>query len=235
MSHIHIDVENLKFSYREDAPVLTDVSFRLSEGESVGLIGSNGAGKSTLLRTLVGLVMPVSGSVRIEEIPLEKGTLAKIREKIGYVFQDADNQLFMTTVEEDVAFGPKNYGLPKDEVDARTRDALMLCGIEHLAKRPVYQLSGGEKKLAQLATILSMHPDIMLLDEPSASLDPKNRRNLIEIVNGFDHMKIIASHDLDFIEKTCDRVLFLDGGRIVYDGPAKEVLVNEAFLIEHGL
>ncbi|MCQ2523422.1 MAG: energy-coupling factor ABC transporter ATP-binding protein [Lachnospiraceae bacterium] len=235
MSHIHIDVENVNFSYLKDKPILKDITFQAKENDSIGIIGANGVGKSTLLKLLVGLNADFSGSIRVEEIPLERKTLSKIREKIGYVFQDSDNQLFMTTVYQDVAFGPENYGLPKDEVEKRVEDALNKVKIPYLIDKPVYQLSGGEKKLVAIATILSMNPDIILMDEPSVSLDPKNRRNLINILNEFDHLKIISSHDLDFIWDTTSRVILMSEGRIVADGPTEEILRDEALLDRYGL
>ncbi len=235
MSHIHIDVEGLSFSYEGGVPVLQDISFHVGENEAVGLIGANGVGKSTLLKLLVGLDLGFTGSIRVSEVPLEKRTLPKIREKIGYVFQDADAQLFMTTVGEDVAFAPRNYGLPEDEVEKRVTAALEKVHIPHLRDKAVYKLSGGEKKLASIATILSMTPDIILMDEPSVALDPRNRRNLIHIINEFDHLKLIASHDLDFIRDTCERVILMSGGRIIRDGKAEEILRDKELLEENGL
>ena len=235
MSHIHIDVEGLSFSYEGGVPVLQDIGFHVGENEAVGLIGANGVGKSTLLKLLVGLDLGFTGSIRVSEVPLEKRTLPKIREKIGYVFQDADAQLFMTTVGEDVAFAPRNYGLPEDEVEKRVTAALEKVHIPHLRDKAVYKLSGGEKKLASIATILSMTPDIILMDEPSVALDPRNRRNLIHVVNEFDHLKIIASHDLDFIWDTCGRVILMNGGRIIRDGKAEEILSDKELLEENGL
>ena len=235
MSHIHIDVEGLSFSYEGGVPVLQDISFHVGENEAVGLIGANGVGKSTLLKLLVGLDLGFSGSIRVSEVPLEKRTLPKIREKIGYVFQDADAQLFMTTVGEDVAFAPRNYGLPEDEVEKRVTAALEKVHIPHLRDKAVYKLSGGEKKLASIATILSMTPDIILMDEPSAALDPRNRRNLIGIINRFDHLKIIASHDLDFILDTCERTILVGGGKIIKDGPTEELLSDRELLEANGL
>ena len=235
MSHIHIDVKDLSFAYESGIPVLQDISFHVGENESVGLIGANGVGKSTLLKLLVGLDLRFDGSIRVSEVPLEKKTLPKIREKIGYVFQDADAQLFMTTVGEDVAFAPRNYGLPEEEVEKRVTAALERVHISHLRDKAVYKLSGGEKKLASIATILSMTPDIILMDEPSVALDPRNRRNLIHVVNEFDHLKIIASHDLDFIWDTCGRVILMNGGRIIRDGKAEEILRDKELLEENGL
>lgn len=235
MSHIHIDMENLSFSYKDNKKVLDGINLNAREKDSIGIIGANGAGKSTLLKLLVGLDLGFEGSVRVEEIPLEKKTLSKIREKIGFVFQEADNQLFMNTVGQDVAFGPINYGLGKEEVENRVSKALERTGITHLKDKYNHELSGGEKKLASIATILSMNIDIILMDEPSASLDPKNRRNLISILNGFDHLKIITSHDLDFVWDTCNRVLVLNEGKIVADGTPDEILRNIKLLEENGL
>ncbi len=235
MSHIHIDVKDLSFSYDGKRTILDRVSFHAGESESVGIIGMNGAGKSTLLKLLVGLELSFSGSIRVEEIPLEKKTLSRIREKIGYVFQDSDNQLFMNTVREDVAFAPRNYGLPEDEVERRVAEALDKVHIAHLADSAVYRLSGGEKKLASIATILSMTPDIIIMDEPSAALDPRNRRRLINTINEFTHLKLLSSHDLDFIWDTCSRTILIDEGKIVSDGPTGEIMRNKALLEAHGL
>ena len=235
MSHIHINLDHVTFSYRNAEPVLRDICLTANEHDSIGIIGANGAGKSTLLKLLVGLELNFQGQIRVEEIPLEKRTLAKIREKIGYVFQDSESQLFMTTVEEDVAFAPRNYGLPEEEVKLRVDKALEQVHIPHLKDHSIYRLSGGEKKLVSIATILSMTPDIILMDEPSVALDPQNRRNLIRIIQEFEHLKIIASHDLDFIWDTCKRTILIKDGRIVWDGPTEEIMNNEKLLVENGL
>lgn len=235
MSHIHINIENLTFAYQKQHPILKGISLNAGENESIGIIGANGVGKSTFLKILVGLNLDFEGSIRVEEIPLEKKMLAKIREKIGYVFQDSDSQLFMTTVYEDVAFAPRNYGLSEEEVDRRVQSALETVHIAHLKDKPIYQLSGGEKKLVSIATILSMTPDIILMDEPSVALDPQNRRNLIRVLNEFNHLKIIASHDLDFIWDTCKRVILMAEGQIIADGPVEEILRNQELLEKNGL
>lgn len=235
MSHIHIDVENVCFSYEKNVPILDQITFHAHENDSIGIIGANGVGKSTLLKLLVGLNVNFEGSIRIEEIPVEAKTLPKIREKVGYVFQDSDSQLFMSTVGEDVAFAPRNYGLPAAEVERRVQEALMRTGITALRDKHTYKLSGGEKKLASIATILSMTPDIILMDEPSAALDPKNRRNLIRILNEFEHLKIITSHDLDFIWDTTSRTILMAEGRIIRDGKTEEILSDEALLDANGL
>lgn len=235
MSHIHINIEHVSFSYERKEPVLQDISFFAGEQESIGIIGANGVGKSTLLKLLVGLNLSFEGSIRVEEIPLEKGTLGKIREKIGYVFQDADSQLFMPNVYEDVAFAPRNYGLPEEEVKRRTEAALAAVHMEHLREKQIYKLSGGEKKLVSIATILSMTPDIILMDEPSVALDPRNRRNLIAILDEFSHLKIIASHDLDFIWDTCERTILMADGKIIRDGKTEEILQDGELLEAYGL
>ena len=235
MSHIHIDVEHVSFSYESGVRILDDISFHASENESIGIIGANGVGKSTLLKLLVGLNLNFDGSIRIEEVPVEKKTLPKIREKIGYVFQDSDSQLFMSTVFEDVAFAPRNYGLSEEEVRRRVDYALEMTGISKLRDKQIYKMSGGEKKLASIATILSMTPDIILMDEPSIALDPKNRRNLIRILNSFDHLKLIASHDLDMILDTCSRTIIMARGRIIADGKTEELLRDKELLEQNDL
>lgn len=235
MSHIHIDVDDVSFSYEKNQPILNHISFHALENDSIGLIGANGVGKSTLLKLMVGLYLNFTGSIRVEEIPVEKNMLNKIREKIGYVFQDSDSQLFMSTVFDDVAFAPRNYGLSEKEVVLRTESALEKVHISHLKDKGIYKLSGGEKKLVSIATILSMTPDIIIMDEPSVALDPRNRKNLIHILNEFDHLKIIASHDLDFVWDTCNRVILLSKDGIVFDGDPEIILRDEKTLMENGL
>ncbi|MCI5699419.1 MAG: energy-coupling factor ABC transporter ATP-binding protein [Lachnospiraceae bacterium] len=235
MSHIHIDVENLNFGYEKGKEVLKNISFHAGETDSIGLVGANGVGKSTLLKLLVGLDLGFEGSIRVEEIPVQKETLPQIREKIGYVFQDSDSQLFMATAYQDIAFAPRNYGLPEDEVERRVNRALEMTGITHLRDKQIFKMSGGEKKLVSIATILSMTPDIILMDEPSVALDPKNRRNLIRILNSYSHLKIIASHDLDMILDTCKRTILMADGEIICDGPTEKILSDRDLLETNGL
>lgn len=235
MSHIRIDVENVSFRYETKREILKDITFHAEENESIGLIGANGVGKSTLLKMLVGLNLNFTGSIRVENFPVEKNTLSEIRSRIGYVFQDSDSQLFMNTVYEDIAFAPRNYGLSEDEVAKRVEQALDLTGIHYLKDRQIYKMSGGEKKLVSIATILSMTPDIILMDEPSIALDPGNRRNLIHILNSFDHLKIIASHDLDMILDTCSRTILMAEGRIIADGKTEDILRDRELLEKHNL
>lgn len=235
MSHINIDVENLTFGYEKENPILKNINFKAKEHDSIGIIGANGVGKSTLLKLLVGLNLNYKGRIRVEDIPLEKNTLNKIRERIGYVFQDSDNQLFMSKVYDDIAFGPRNYGFSEEEVKRRVDKALKIVHIENLKDKHIHKMSGGEKKLASIATIFSMTPDVILMDEPSISLDPKNRRNLINILNEFNHLKIIASHDLDMILNTCKRTILMSDGKIIKDGDTKDILRDKRLLEDNNL
>lgn len=235
MTPVYMDVKNVSFAYERNQTILKDITFSVKDKESVALIGANGVGKSTLLKLMVGLYLNFTGTICVEGVPVEKSNLSKIREKIGYVFQDSESQLFMPTVYEDVAFAPRNYGLTEEEVDQRVQNALCMTGIMHLKNKPIYKLSGGEKKLASIATILSMTPDLILMDEPTIALDPKNRRNLIRILNEFNHLKIIASHDLDMVLDTCSRTILLADGKIVADGETEKILRDKALLEENGL
>lgn len=228
-------IKNLSFSYEKRQKVLDGVNLVAQEGESIGIIGANGIGKSTLMKLLVGLYLDYEGELEVAGHPVTRKNLNHIREHIGYVFQDSDSQLFLSTVEEDVAFGPRNYGLSDEEVDRRVKEALEKVHIPHLAKKHNYKLSGGEKKLAAIATILSMEPDIIIMDEPSIALDPRNRRYLIGILNEIKALKIVTSHDLDFVLDTCNRVVLLDEGRIIADGEAGTILQDKKLLEDHGL
>ncbi|MCR4903363.1 MAG: energy-coupling factor ABC transporter ATP-binding protein [Butyrivibrio sp.] len=230
-----LSIKNLCFSYENDTEILKDINISINSKESVGIIGPNGIGKSTLMKLLVGLYLDFSGEIVVAGHQVNKKNLNHIREHIGYVFQDSDSQLFLSTVEDEIAFGPQNYGLSKDEVEARVSQALTKVHISGLRKKQTYKLSGGEKKLAAIATILAMQPDIIIMDEPSIALDPRNRKNLISILKEIDSLKIITSHDLDFIMDTCERTIVLDEGRIVADGNTSDILKDEKLLISHGL
>ena len=235
MSHHIIEVRDLCFSYPDGTEALKGISFRITHGGSVAIIGANGAGKSTLLMHLNGYLMPTRGEVRIGEMPLTRKTAAAARRAVGMVFQDPDDQLFMPTVFEDVAFGPLNYGLPPDEVEQRVTLALERVGMAHLKRRPPYRLSAGEKRAVAIATVLAMAPDVLVMDEPSANLDPRGRRRLIDLFKSFEHTKIIATHDLELVLETCARVIVLDGGKTVAEGPTLELLNNESLMLAHGL
>ena len=230
-----IQLENVSFGYLKDTKVLEDISFSLERGESVGLVGANGAGKSTLLKLLVGLVDRYEGTALVGGLSLEKKNLPAIRAKTGFVFQDSDSQLFNNTVYDDIAFAPRNYGFSAEEVDEKVRSAMEKTGTTYLKDKPVYQMSGGEKRLVSIATILSMEPELILMDEPEAALDPRNRRRLIHLLNELTPAKLIASHDLDMIMDTCKRTVLMSGGRIVADGPTEEILRDRELLENNGL
>ena len=206
------------------------MSFSIGKGESVGLIGANGAGKSTIMKLLLGLLSPDSGRVLIDSTEVKKETLAEIRAKLGFVLQNSDNQMFMPTVYEDMIFGPLNYGLPRDEVDRRVDEVLERLGLEYLKNRYNHRISGGEKRMAAIATILAMEPEAILMDEPTSALDPYNRRIVINTIRELGQTKLIASHDLDMILDTCDRVILISGGRVAADGEAMEILTDRELL-----
>ena len=217
-----------------DTPVLWELSFQICSGEQVGLIGANGAGKSTLMKAALGL-LPYTGSITVYGTRVRRKTLPEVRRKLGYVLQDADNQMFMPTVLDDMVFGPMNYGLSRAAAEQRAEETLAELHMEYLRDRHNHKMSGGEKRMAAVATILAMQPKIMLMDEPSTALDPKNRRTLIRTLNALPVTKIIATHDLDLVLETCDRVLLLHDGQIAADGPAWEILRDRALLERHSL
>ena len=223
-----IEFRNVTFSYGE-APVVENLSFSIKKGETVGLIGANGAGKSTIMKLMLGLITG-SGEIKVDGLPMNKENLGEIRKKIGFVLQDSDNQMFMPTVYEDMIFGPRNYGLSKEETDRRVDAVLAQLGLQSLKHRHNHKISGGEKRMAAIATILAMEPEMILMDEPSTALDPVNRRTVINTINRLPQTKLIASHDLDMILDTCQRVILLNHGRIVADGEAETVLRDRALL-----
>lgn len=230
MSHHIVEVRDLRHTYPDGTEALRGVSFTIHHGESVAVIGANGAGKSTLLLHLNGYLTPTGGDVRIGDVPVVRSTLPEVRRTVGMVFQDPDDQLFMPTVGDDVAFGPLNLGLPPEEVDRRVTESLDLVGAGHLRDKPPYRLSGGEKKRVAIATVLSMSPDILVMDEPTAGLDPFARRQLIGLLRGFRHTKIITSHDLDMVSELCERVIVLRDGMVAADAPPREIFVNSELL-----
>ncbi len=230
MSHHIVEAVDLHYTYPDGTVGLEGISFRILHGESVAIVGENGAGKSTLLLHLNGCLSPTMGKVRIGEQTITKNNLKSVRRSVGMVFQNPDDQLFMPTVFDDVAFGPLNMGYTKEEAKVKVNEALKIVQMEHLSRRAPYKLSQGEKRSVAIASVLSMSPDILVMDEPTASIDPLSRRGLINLLKQFQHTKIIATHDLDMVMDVCQRVIVLHKGRITADGPTKDILRNEDLL-----
>lgn len=235
MSHHRTEMKDVHYAYPDGWQAVKGISFEILHGESVGIVGANGAGKSTLLMLLMGLLFPCRGEVRVGDIKVTKQTLAMVRQRMGMVFQDPDDQLFMPTVSEDVAFGPRNYKLEEKEVQIKVDCALETVGISHLKDRAPFKLSGGEKRSAAIAAVLAMSPDILVMDEPTAALDPKSRRRLINLLKSFTHTKIIASHDLDMVLELCPRTIVLRDGKVAADGPTAKILTDGILMKECGL
>lgn len=223
MSHHIVAVQDLHYAYADGTPAVQGISFRIEHGESVAIVGANGAGKSTLLLHLNGYLTPQCGTVQVGDCMLSRETLAQVRRTVGMVFQDPDDQLFMPTVRDDVAFGPLNLGLPLEEVESRVSAALKRVDSGHLADRPPYRLSGGEKRTVAIASVLSMQPEILVMDEPTTGLDPAARRRLIELLASFHHTRIIATHDLDMVLDLCPRTIVIHQGRVMADRPTLEI------------
>ena len=217
---------------RKNRPLIDDLSFYIKDGEAVGLIGANGAGKSTIMKLLAGLLTG-KGEIRVDHLEMKKENLPAIRKKIGFVLQNSDAQMFMPTVYEDMMFGPLNYMESREEASSRVDGILETLGLQDLKNRYNHKISGGEKRMAAIATILAMNPDTILMDEPTSALDPYNRRTVINTIRGLPQTKIITSHDLDMIMDTCSRVILLSKGSIAADGPAEEILRNRSLLEAH--
>jgi len=241
MSEPAIQFDHFSYTYEDGTRALEDVTFTVFRGESVGLIGHNGSGKSTILMHIVGILTPDS-RVSVAGHPVTPSTLAEIRNKVGYVFQDPRDQLFMSTVSEDVAFGPLNRGLNAHDALKEAGRALELVGLGGFGERISYHLSGGEMRRASIATVLAMSPEIIVMDEPSTGLDPRAQRELAALISDFrchstghDCTKLISSHNLEFIRTCTDRILLINKGRIVADSSTEEILDDSGLLIENGL
>ncbi|MDE6811802.1 MAG: energy-coupling factor ABC transporter ATP-binding protein [Muribaculaceae bacterium] len=224
MSHHYIKFTNVTYRYPDGYKALDAVNLHITHGERVALLGNNGAGKSTLLLHCNGLLLATSGEVNIGGIPVSKKTLPDIRRSVGMVFQNSDDQLFMPTVEEDVAFGPINMNLPAKEVEDRVRKSLEVTGTFDLRNKSPLNLSGGQQRRVAIATVLAMMPSVLVMDEPTSNLDFGARRELIDLLKTFHHTQLIATHDLGLVKDLCNRIIVINEGKIFYDGDTDTVL-----------
>ncbi|MBN1929266.1 MAG: energy-coupling factor ABC transporter ATP-binding protein [Chlorobiaceae bacterium] len=230
-----ITIEQLAFTYPDGTRALDGLSLRVAKGESVGIAGSNGAGKSTLVSHLNAWHLPQAGSARIGGVGVDKKSVETVRKKVGLVFQKPDDQLFMARVYDDVMFGPSNLGMNEAESHTEAERLLRMFGLWELRDKPPAHLSQGQKRFAALAAVLVMQPELLVMDEPTSDLDPRNRRMLIGLVNSLPTTRLTVSHDLDFIWETCKRVCIMSEGKIVADGPTKDILADAELLEANGL
>ena len=230
-----LDVEGLAFAYPDGHQALFGVDLRLQAGERVALLGPNGAGKTTLVLHLNGILTAGAGSVTVGGLAVRKSTLREVRRRVGVVFQDPDDQLFMGSVRADVGFGPANLGLRGDALDARVDAALEAVGMSGFADRPPHHLSFGQRRRVALATVLAMEPEVLVLDEPSSNLDPSSRRELADILRTLDVTVLMVTHDLPYALELCPRSVVLSDGQVVADAPTFDVLTDAALMTEHRL
>lgn len=235
MSHHIVEFQEVHYRYPDGTAALNGLSLRITHGESVGIVGANGAGKSTFLMHTNGFLLPQRGRIMIGDVLLDRHSRAEIRKKVGLIFQNPDDQLFMPTVFDDVAFGPLNLGLAPERARHCAEDALETVGALDLRRKPPHHLSGGQKSAVAIAAVIAMQPDILVMDEPASHLDPKSRRALITLLRHFHHTKIVASHDLDLILDVCERCIIIQGGRVVADGYSEEILSDRALLEANNL
>lgn len=227
-----IKINHLSVKYHDGNQVINDLDLMIKKGETVGIIGANGAGKSTLLMSLVGILFPSEGSIEIDTILLGKEKLHELRKRTGFVFQNPDDQLFMSNVYDDIAFGLRNQGLPEENIKQKITRIIEELGVEKLQHLNSHKLSGGEKRIIAIATVLVMEPSVVLFDEPSSFLDPKTRRRLIHLLRDLELTKVIATHDLDMALELCDRIVVLKEGKIYAQGSTKDILTNQSLLEE---
>ncbi len=230
-----LEVSGLAFAYPDGHQALFGVDLRVEKGERVAVLGPNGAGKTTLVLHLNGVLSGGAGTVRVAGLPVVKEHLREVRRRVGIVFQDPDDQLFMPTVREDVAFGPRNLGLRGAALDTAVADALEQVGMAEHADRPPHHLSFGQRRRVAVATVLAMHPEILVLDEPSSNLDPASRRELADILRALDVTVLMVTHDLPYALELCPRSVVLSDGRVVADGTTYDVLTDDALMSEHRL
>ena len=230
-----VEIRDLTFAYPDGHLALACVNLTIECGERVAVLGPNGAGKTTLVLHLNGIHTATSGEVFISGLSVAKPQLKEIRRRVGIVFQDPDDQLFMPTVRDDVAFGPANLGLRGDELDQRVGEALAAVGMADCADRPPHHLSFGQRRRVAAATVLAMRPDLLVLDEPSSNLDPAARREFADIVRSLDMTTLMVTHDLPYALELCERAVILDHGRIVADGPTRDLLVDDDLMRSHRL
>ncbi|MCL2332081.1 MAG: energy-coupling factor ABC transporter ATP-binding protein [Actinomycetia bacterium] len=230
-----IELHNVSYRYPDGTQALDDVSVTLRHEQRVALLGPNGAGKSTLIAHLNGIITAQTGAVLVEDVPLTQQTIATVRQRIGIVFQDPDNMLFMTSIEGDIAFGPRNLGLPESEVSERVARAVAATGLEGLEGKPGMHLSFGQKKRAAIAAVLACAPAVLVLDEPTSNLDPRGRREMLDFLRALDVTLLVATHDLEAAWELCDRALVIDEGRLVADGDARAILADRELMLGHGL
>ncbi len=230
-----LEIRDLAYVYPDGNQALFGVDLRVEAGERVALLGPNGAGKTTLALHLNGILEPTVGSVRVGALPVEKRHYKEVRRRVGIVFQDPDDQLFMATARDDVAFGPANFGVTGSELDDRVHAALHAVGMEDSADRAPHHLSFGQRRRVALATVLVSEPEILVLDEPSSNLDPASRRELADILRGLDVTVLLVTHDLPYAYELCPRAVIMDEGVIVADGPTDLLLSDDALLAAHRL
>lgn len=233
--NVVIAFDQVNFYYDKKEPILSGITFDVKKGETIGIVGANGAGKSTLMKLITGLLMPISGQVEVDDFPVTTKNLKQIRQKVGYTFQDPDNQLFMPSVYEDVAFAARQEGKSDETVKMIVEEALQQVGGMHLVEKASYKMSGGEKRVVTLATVLASKPEVLILDEPAVGLDPRARRQFIRLLASRNETKIIATHDMDMALSLCDRIIVLYKGKIQADDTPMAIFGHKELLCQNHL